>query len=354
MILLLILASCKPPSEEWGLLSPSPQREGSAEAGKEYLLYGDYIGSGFPKELFDNFFGETTYNPLERQGESASIPYVFNQFEAPNGVEVVGGINCFGCHSSQINGQFYIGIGNAFSDYSEEGGLDATLISTLIQNTYGEDSPEWEAYRRLEEASERITPRIVTPFAGVNPAFALEEAAVQYRNPQTLRVQDDPAFTIATHPISSDVPPWWHIQKKNALYYNAIGRGDFSKLIMQICVVGVWDTRHAESIDSHFPDVLAFLESIDPPVFPGEIDLVAAKSGEEIFTSRCSSCHGTYGEVETYPNQMYSIEQIGTDPVLAESYMFETGFLEWLQDSWFAESDHAAEFVAESGYIAPP
>ena len=34
--------------------------------------------------------------------------------------------------------------------------------------------------------------------------------------------------------------------KENALYYNAVGRGDMAKLIMQICVVGVWDpsTRH--------------------------------------------------------------------------------------------------------------
>ena len=93
-----------------------------------------------------------------------------------------------------------------------------------------------------------IGPQIVTPFMGVNPAFALEEAAVSRRDPVTLEWQDEAVFSVTNSPLASDVPPWWHVQKKNALYYNAVGRGDMAKLIMQICVVGVWDSDHAAEI----------------------------------------------------------------------------------------------------------
>jgi len=339
--------------QDTDVISSSEQRTGDPDQGLWYLLYGDYLGSGIPREIYEEYFGATTYNPLGRTGDAASVPYPFNIFNAPNGVEVVGGINCFGCHANTVNGEFYIGIGSSFSDYTSDDSAAYIILNSQISNRYGTDSPEWEAYRNLGEASVQIGPNIVTPFAGINPAFALEEAATQYRDPETLIRQDEPVFELGSG-LASDVPPWWHIQKKNALYYNGLGRGDMAKLIMQICVVGVWDSDHAAQIEANFPDVLAYLMTIQPPDYPLPINTELATTGEELFSTQCAYCHGTYGEVETYPNRLVPVDEVGTDPRLARSYIQDTGFLDWLQESWFAQSSHPAQFVAEEGYLAPP
>ena len=356
-MLLIFIVGCnttidkqKEPSDT---IPPASQRNGDAQQGREYLLYGDYIGSGIPKNVYDSYFGPTSSNPLERSGEAATIPYAFNIFEAPNGVEVVGGINCFGCHTNVVDGEFYIGVGNSFSDYTRDESGSYALLNSQIANDYGMDSPEWEAYKNLGESSTQIGEHIVTPFAGVNPAFSLEEAAVQYRNPQTLIRGDEKQFELG-NPGATDTPPWWHIQKKNALYYNGVGRGDLAKLIMQICVVGVWDTEHAANIEAHFPDVLAYLKEIAPPQYPFDTDHSLVQTGADVFAEHCTQCHGTYGTNETYPNRLISLEEVDTDPKLALSYIRNPGFLSWLQESWFAQEPYPAQFIAQEGYMAPP
>ena len=331
-----------------------PQRAGDSAAGLEYLLYGDYLGSGIPTEIFRRYFGNDNRNLLNREGDSATIPSAFTLFEAPNGVEVVGGINCFGCHASYVNGTYMVGVGNAFSDFTEDSTSLYQGVSGIIGAEYGYESPEWEAFKHLGQAATVIGPQIVTPFAGVNPAFALEEAAVSRRDPETLLWQEDVVFDVSNAPLASDVPPWWHVQKKNALYYNAVGRGDMAKLIMQICVVGVWDADHAAQIETHFPDVLAYLNSLEPPPYPEAIDVSLSRSGEDIFNAQCSACHGTYGENESYPNLLIPLDVVGTDPAIARYYIDEPAFLEWLQASWFAGGEYPAVFEGEPGYIAPP
>lgn len=362
---LLALAACSGKATDTGtavsdsLLTPLPaaaQRDGDPDAGRDYLLYGDYVASGLPDELFREFFGTSSSNPLDRTGDSATIPYAFNAFDAPNGVPVVGGINCYGCHASRLNGAFIVGLGDSFSDFTSDQGGQYGALTALIDSRYGEDSPEHDAYIHLGRGATTAGEAIVTPFQGVNPAFALEAAVAAHRDPETLLWQDSPRFD-APPRVASDVPPWWNIGKKHALYYNAVGRGDFARLMMQICIVGVWDADHAADIDAHFPDVVAWLSQLQPPAYPGDIDAGLAAEGEALFSARCTSCHGTYSDdpsAETYPNLLVAIEEVGTDPLLAESYLDQPEFLDWLQASWFASHDDAATFEAEAGYIAPP
>ncbi|MEL6349797.1 MAG: cytochrome c [Myxococcota bacterium] len=335
----------------------SPQRSGDPDAGYAYLLYGDYIGSGLPIDIFVDFIGTTASNPLNREGDSAAIPYVFNRFDAPNGVDIVGGVNCFACHASTLNGEFIVGLGESFSNFTTDQSFTASAALALLNVRYGEDSPEAEAYRRIAVGTEASAPYIVTPFYGLNPAFALEQGVAAYREPETLRLTDTPVFTPPDTIPASDVPPWWNVGKKNALYYNALGQGDHARLIMQICIVGVWDADHAADIDTNFPDVLAWLEQLEPPAYPGDLDPDLATTGAAIFEQTCARCHGTYSDdpdAETYPNLLVSIDEVGTDPVLAESYIDAPGFADWLQSSWFASGASPAAFVARPGYIAPP
>ena len=340
------------------VMPASPQRSGDPDAGWSYLLYGDYVGSGVPVDTFRSFFGDgTSSNPLGREGESATLPYTFNLFEAPNGVQVVGGINCFACHSSTLNGEFILGLGHSRSDFTTDQSASYALLRTVITSTYGEESPELAAYEILGDNAAAAAPYAVTPFMGVNPAFALEEVSVSRRDPDTLAPVEVPLYEPASR-VASDVPPWWTVRKRHTFYYSAQGRGDLARLAMQICVVGVWDDQQAAAMDAHFPDVIAWLAALEPPTWPGSLDAAQVDAGAALFTENCARCHGTYDpddpSAETYPNLLVHVDEVGTDPARADHNLDHPAFLDWLNESWFARYGATAEFKAERGYVAPP
>ena len=51
----------------------------------------------------------------------------------------------------------------------------------------------------------------------------------------------------------------------------------------------------AEAIDAYFPDIRAYLLTLEAPKYPGKIDPRRAADGKQTFEARCSKCHGTYG-----------------------------------------------------------
>lgn len=363
-MLLLVLLGCTNAGhtdtapEVWTtqVIEGSEQRPGDAEQGWDTLRYGDFVGAGVPAEVWFSLVPELEDNALEREGDSAFLPPSFNLFEAPNGVEVVGGITCFGCHASYLDGEFVPGLGNAFSSYQSDESANYGLIGAMVASGYGEDSPEYAAYEPLGLGAAAVSPALVMPFAGVNPAFPLEMAAVRHRDPDTLAWVEEPSFALPDVLPGADVPPWWRVQKKAALYSNGMGRGDFSRLLMQTSVVAVGSTEHADAIDAQFPDVLAWLMALEPPAYPGDIDADLAELGEEVFLDSCSGCHGTYAAdpaEETYPNLLVHVDEVGTDPVYAETLAYEP-FVDWMRSSWFGQSGDHGEFVAELAYLAPP
>ena len=332
---------------------PEPIRRtgGDPEAGWLYLSEGGYVGSGIPYDVFTMFFGESA-NLLGRSGDNATLSPSFNAFTAPNGVRVVGGLTCFGCHASYLNGGFMPGLGSAFSDFSSQrGGFG--LLQGVVESTYGADSPEAEISAVFTRGAEAVEPYIATPFPGVNPAFRLEEAAAAHRKPDDLTWLDEPQYTIAPGSmLASDVPPLWNVRKKNALYYNGMGRGDLARLIQQVMVVAIIDSEQAAEIDTHGADILAWLESLEPPTWSGPpIDDALAQEGEAVFEAHCASCHGTYGAEESYPNLLVPLEMVGTDPAYAEFFALESALTDWYNASWFAAG---SSVEPKLGYVAPP
>lgn len=362
-MLLIALLACGPepldidPPEGFDTwpIPADDQREGDAAVGENYLLYGDYVGSGVPLETWQDLVPASSSNPLGRDGDSATVPYVFNVFEAPNGVEVVGGINCFGCHSGVLEGEVVIGLGDAFSDFTEPNVATFELAARAVETKFGEDSPEYEAFEPLLLGAQATADYAIAPSGGLNPAFMLEEAAAAHRRPGDLSWSRTPLYDKPTSPISSDVPPWWNVKKKNALYYNGMGRGDFARMLMQISLVGLTDLAQAEAIDAQMPDALAFLESLEPPVYTGTINDDLASDGQAVFEANCTHCHGTYSSdpsAETYPNLLVSVDTVGTDPAYADHPM-SNELTPWYNRSWFSE-DGASRIAPFRGYIAPP
>ncbi|MFT5679890.1 MAG: mono/diheme cytochrome c family protein [Myxococcota bacterium] len=358
LITAAFLAGCTPdPTDTEDTTSPWPaieraeQRTGDPDAGWQALRYGDFVGAGVPADTWFDLIGTDTRNLLQREGDSAGLSQSYNLFDAPNGVEVVGGIACFGCHSSTLDGEFIVGLGSAFSDYSQNDASTYNLAGGYINATYGADSPEAEAYWPLWRAVDVLEGQITTPFAGVNPAFAIERGIAAHRDPQTLDWVEEPLFAIDDFVLASDVPAWWHVQKKGGLYYTGQGQGDFVPLLTQTSIVGIEDADHAADIAEAFSDVLAWMMTLEPPVWPGEIDATRAEEGAEVFAESCSRCHGTYGEEETYTTWLIPLEEVGTDPAYAQG-LTEGDFADWLAESWYGSGDAIIDPVP--GYVAPP
>lgn len=130
----------------------------------------------------------------------------------------------------------------------------------------------------------------------------------------------------------------------------------------------VSDSSEAREVDSHFNDVLAYIYSIEPPKYPGPVDMALARKGAVIFVKNCAKCHGNYGANDgpsdkpappasgggEYPNLLIPESIVKTDSLLCKANFQSPQFVDWFNKSWFAQGDHPARLEPFDGYIAPP
>ncbi len=329
---------------------------GDASIGLEYLKYGDYISSGIPYAVYNQVFGSSSSNVLNRTGDNAQISFDYTAVDAPNGVRVVGP-NCFQCHAGYLNGQFILGLGNTLTDFSENQSTNVTLSNSAVQFLYGANSPEWEAYEPFSKGLGAISSNIVTDCRGVNPADKITEVLIAYRDKTTLEWNDNATQMITPEVIPTDVPAWWLLKKKNAMFYTGVGRGSFTRFLMASSLLTMIDSSKANEVDPKFIDVLAYINSIEPPAYPETIDPTLVDQGELLFNDNCASCHGTYGANESYPNLLVSKEVVGTDPVLSDAYQSTVygNFMDWYNTGWFGTvGQYTGLAQTEGGYVAQP
>ncbi len=335
-------------------LEATPQNpNGDAGKGYNYMIYGDYIGSGIPWTFLEKKLKNFRDTVLKREGKSGKMPYLFNVFDAPNGVTVAAG-NCFTCHASEFNNEIFLGLGNSFSDFTKSQKTATGLLNFFVKRKYKKESKERAAFQDYGFFANAISPYIKTKIQGVNPAFRVEEGCVNYRESGNLKKKKQENFDMMKFTLASDVPPLWNVKKKNALYYNGMGRGDFTKLLMQAAVLGIPDSTQARKVNEHFVDVLAWLESLKPPPYPQPIDKNLAIKGQLLFEENCAKCHGFYGEEETYPNKLVSLEVVKTDPYYVQYFTETSGLANWYNKSWFGNSEPVSSMEPSNGYIAPP
>lgn len=327
---------------------------GDPEAGFRFLIEGNYIGSGIPFDMVNKKKINIEEPVLERTGENANLPFGLTVFSHANGTKVMTG-NCLTCHGGYLNGAFTVGLGGNVNDFSKNNATLFKALNTLVKLKYKKDSKEREAYEIFGFINKEALSYIVTPFKGVNPAFRLEEAYIMRRNPEDLTIKEESNYKMdKRYTLASDIPPWWHLKKKNGLYYNGMGRGDFTKLLMQASTQGIKDSTEARAIQQNFIDVLAYIKSIEAPKYPKSIDEKLAWKGEKLFNKNCSKCHGTYGEIEAYPNKLIALAEIKTDPYYALNFSAKMHLADWYNESWYGQSEPKSYVLPLDGYVAPP
>ncbi len=339
-------------SDYLNFIPSTPQRTGDPSIGETYLLNGNYVESGVPTSVFWSSIGQTleSNNYLQRSGINEDIPYDYTASVHPNGTEVVSP-NCFQCHAGFIDDQFILGLGNTSYDFTIDQGANGELLNVFVAQVYGLDSPEYEAYEPFSEALAVTEGKLTTEVVGANPADKLALILAAHRNKEDLTWQDEPGLFIPDELIPADPPAWWLLKKKNAMFTTGIGRGDFSRLMMASSLLTLKDSTRAREIDAEFSNVQAFIESIEAPIYPRNINEEARNRGEILFLDHCSVCHGT---PSNYPNYLVDFEILKTDSLLALTNYAYDDFLAWYNESWFNKVPNSASLVPGNGYVAPP
>jgi mono/diheme cytochrome c family protein len=341
----------------------SPQRSGDATAGYRYLTTGDYIKSGIPYNFFLLGYGKRPDTLLHRDGLNADIPFAYTAVKAANGVEVVAP-NCLQCHAEVFDGKLYVGLGNTMIDFSDPrkfGAGSTGMIERLLQK----DPSGSEAAAPFLTSLKALGDGIRTEVRGVNAADRLTGLLVAHRDPSTLRWSDQARIQITGRVVPTDVPAWWLLRKKNAMFYNGFGRGDFGRFLMASNLLTVSDSSEAQEVDSHISNVLAYIYSLRPPKYPYPVNQGLARRGGVLFVEHCSKCHGHYasggtdeslapGDGGEYPNLLIPESIIGTDSLLNSNDYQSPQIVDWFNRSWFARGDHPARLEPFNGYIAPP
>ena len=340
------------PVAEVGEVPETAQRDGDPEAGYHALVNLGYVGCGMPYSLYQRFFSPASEEERipGREGRNADLPYLFNAFTPASGVEVVWA-NCLSCHAGWINGELVIGLGAADLDFTRG---DLAALAEL-SGSFVSPGPEQDEWRKWADRMAAIGPYTQMATVGPNPADNLSMALFAHHDQATLAWSND--WLLDPPPeivIPVDVPPWWRMKKKRAMFYNGMGRGDQARIMMTASTFCIDSVAQAEEVDAYFPDIRAYLASLEPPPWPFAVDAPLAEAGKVVFERECARCHGTYGDPagETYPNLVIALEEVGTDPIHAIGILDHTvRFVNWFNGSFYGE---LARLEPAPGYYAPP
>ncbi len=356
--LLLCLGACssgepEAPTSPVGPVAASEQRSGDAANGWRALIEEGYVGCGVPLTAYRRVQPDpapAAYRLPDRTGVNAELPYNLTAFRTASGVDVVTP-NCLQCHAQMLDGTLVIGLGSHSGDYTQDLGNLAELAGSLVETDA--ERAEWSRWRDRVVA---IAPYTITRTIGVNPADNLAAVLFAHRDPDTLAWSNEPLMPLPPDVVVPvDVPPWWHMQKKHAMFHVGAGRGDHARIMMTASTLCVDTVAEAQAIDAYFPDVRSFLLELQPPAWPHAVDAARAATGRAIFEAQCSRCHGTYGsgsEPETYPNLIVGLDEVGTDRTMAEGAgQFADRYINWFNRSFFGELSYLSP---APGYIAPP
>ncbi|HZG24303.1 MAG TPA: hypothetical protein VEZ17_06980 [Chitinophagaceae bacterium] len=340
------------PKEKPVFIEPSVQRTGDVKEGYKYLTTGDYVKGGIPYDIYQLGSGKNKEIYLQREGLNANVTHDYTVVKATNGENLVAP-NCLQCHAQVFDSTLVIGLGNSMIDFSTPklNAQSIALLETMLKN----NSPsKYEAAKPFLEVTKTIGPYLTTKVRGVNAADRLAGVLVAHRDPETFKWLGKSSMDIPREVIPTDVPAWWMLKKKNGMFYNGFGRGDFGKFLMASNLLTVHDTAEAREVDSHMNDVLSYIKSLEPPKYPRAVNEDLAENGRAIYITSCAKCHGKYGNEEEYPNLLIPESIIKTDSLLFKSNYQQAQFVRWFNNSWFSRGDHPARLEPYNGYIAPP
>jgi mono/diheme cytochrome c family protein len=244
-------------------------------------------------------------------------------------------MNCLACHGGKVAGRVIPGVPNSL--YA----LQTLTEDVRITKT-----------RMKKPLSHMDTGSIFVPLGGshgTTNAVMFGKLLLAYRDADLNVHKEYPAPKMVHH--DHDAPAWWHIKRKRYLYIDGFTPKGHRPL-MQFLLVPQNGPNKFREWEGDYSDVLAWIESLEPPKYPWKIDAELAKQGEVHFQENCAKCHGTYGKNPTYPEKIVPIAEVGTDRVRLDA--LDVAGRAHYGVSWFNEYGKEPTIDDPGGYVAPP
>ncbi len=322
-----------------------------AVLGRELVLNHPFLPRDFHQSVFDQLWMDWP-EPLRRQAAQATPvqrrEMAFRRFGFSSRTddpdkplqyvvdrEGYWSMNCFACHGGQVAGHTVEGLPNAQLALET---LYADLRRTKV--------------RLGEPLSQMDMGSLAVPMGttvGTSNAVVFGIALMSYRDRDlNLRPFRLPP-TVVHHDM--DAPPWWNVSRRERLYIDGFVQKNHRAL-----VPFVMDQRNSgprmRGWEDEFRKVLAYIESLQPPVWPRSVDPLLARQGQTLFNRHCATCHGTCGPQSQSPCHVVDIDEIGTDRVRLDALTVEhrRGY----HESWYAHYGADDTVLDPDGYQAPP
>lgn len=245
-------------------------------------------------------------------------------------------LNCFGCHQGSAAGVAHPGTPNA-----------QFALETLVNDV------RLAKLRQRKKLTDLDIGSMMMPLGttvGTTNAVMFGVGLMHYRDDDLniVRKLQPPRMVHHDH----DAPPWWNTSRKQRLYIdNFAPRGH--RALMQFIASEENGPEKFREWEDDYRHIEAYIDSLEPPPYPFEIDTPLADQGRVVFENHCARCHGTYGPGGEYPELIIPIEEVGTDRVRLDSLTVEhrAGY----GRNWINEYGAKGEVVADpGGYLAPP
>lgn len=330
----------------------SQPAETPTERGYHLLTTKAYLPPDFDQEVFDELW-KTWEEPLRSQAERATPDQrrrmAFSRYgltEAPSepgrtALQYVddgqGGwvMNCFACHGGKVAGRVIPGAPNTLY-----------ALQTLTDDVRATKLRMGKALAHMDLGGAAMP---LGTTIGTTNAVAFGIVLLTYRDAD-LNVHRDRLPPKLVH-HDHDAPPWWNIKKKRHLYADG-GVPKSHRALMQFLLLPKNGPEKFREWESDYRDVLAWIESLEPPKYPFAIDDALAARGEPLFVQHCSQCHGTYGLDGSYPEVNVPLDEIGTDRARFDA--IPASWREAYSATWFGHYGEKAVKSELAGYLAPP
>ncbi len=326
-----------------------------ASRGRDHLRTRAYLPPDFDQEVFDALW-TTWEEPLRSRAEKATpeerrrlamdryglLPDPDDPSRSVQYVVSADGawtMSCLACHQGQVGGKLIPGVPN--SNYA---------LETLTEEVRLLKVKQRKPLGHMDMGS-LLLPLGTTN--GTTNAVIFGVALMRHRDAALNIVQRPPRFDLVHHDM--DAPAWWHYRTRKSLYADGFAAKGH-RMLMQFLLVKENGPDKFAAWEDEFRDIEAWIDSLQPPKWPGPIDASLAAAGKTAFAAHCASCHGTYGPDGSYPERLVSIDEVATDRVRLDS--LTAGQRSDLNASWFghfgADGQDLADRAAGHGYVAPP
>ena len=244
-------------------------------------------------------------------------------------------MNCLACHGGKVAGRVIPGLPNSH-----------TALQTLTEDVRLVKLSQGKKLGHLDLATLQLP---LSTTNGTTNAVMFGVVLGTYRN-LDMTVDTNRKLPKLSH-HDMDAPPFRNVRKKQSLYVDGHSPKTPRPLMQFILLPRVTPEKLIEW-EPQFTDLLAWIESLEPPKYPFEINRELASRGERVFVENCSRCHGTYGETGKYEQRTIALDEVATDPLRFRSLTVE--HRQWVKDGWLSRFGADPVEVDPVGYVAPP